>query len=441
MSFGLGNINKTQEEVVKRLHGDKTIWVIVFLLVLISVAVIYSASSTTAFSKHTTNFGYLMRQLKYLVVALTALYICYRIPLKWYRYFATPALVMCTLLLIIPAVLGKATNGATRWIPMFGGKGFQPSEFAKVAIVLYLAKTLEVCKLETFKEFVFKILVPIGIICILIMQGGFSAAVFVALVSFIILFAAGIKRIYLLKTVGIAAAVMVLLILLHFAFGMFTRMDTADSRIKRFFNKEEVDTKGLTAQQRQEIADKTLQSDMAEISISSGGILGKGPGKSTQRYVLPHPESDFIYATIIEEYGLAGGIFVMMLYMWLLYRCIMIVKECKTVFSTVLAAGLGLTITLQAFLHILVNVGILPVTGHTLPLVSSGGTSLLAFSCALGMILSVSRTKEMESIKEEENTEVAENAAGKEFTENEGNKGIGNSVAGGGNEELSFSRK
>ena len=133
---------------------------------------------------------------------------------------------------------------------------------------------------------------------------------------------------------------------------------------------------------------------MAQIAVKEGGLIGKGPGKSTQRYVIPHPYSDYIYAIIVEEYGLAGSLLVMMLYVWLFYRCILIVKDCRTVFSAVTVGGLGAVIIVQAMLHILVNVGILPVTGHTLPLISLGGTSFVFISVAFGIILSISRTKE-----------------------------------------------
>ena len=138
---------------------------------------------------------------------------------------------------------------------------------------------------------------------------------------------------------------------------------------------------------------------MAKVAISSVGILGKGPGKSTQRYFLPHPYSDYIYTIIIEEYGLAGGTFVLMLYLWFLFRCIILTKNCTKVFSALTVSGLGLLITVQATLHILVNVGYLPVTGHTLPLLSLGGTSLVILSSAFGIILSVSRTIDVTSKK------------------------------------------
>ena len=152
---------------------------------------------------------------------------------------------------------------------------------------------------------------------------------------------------------------------------------------------------------------------MAKVAVSSVGILGKGPGKSTQRYVLPHPYSDFIYAIIVEEWGLIGGVVVLMLYLWLLFRCMTLAYACTKVFSMMLVIGLGLTISLQALLHMMVNVTLIPVTGHTLPLVSLGGTSLVIMGGAFGIILSVSRTievtKEKNQIKNEENVSKEDN--------------------------------
>ncbi|MEG0517474.1 MAG: FtsW/RodA/SpoVE family cell cycle protein [Bacteroidales bacterium] len=386
-----------EEPIINRLNGDKVIWVIVFLLSLISIALIYSSSSSLAFKEHTTNFAFLIKQLKFVIMGLVALYLCYKIPLGWYRFLAYPALAISIILLLLTPIIGKEVNGAKRWIDL-GGVTFQPTEMAKIAIVLYLARALEISKLATFREFFIKIIIPIGLTCVLIMIGSVSSALFVGLISFAVLFIAGVKWSYLFKAAGIGGIALVGLIILHLMFGVLPRLDTATSRLKKHFTDNEI-SQTLTAEEKQREADKTFQEDMAKIAISSVGIIGKGPGKSTQRYVLPHPYSDYIYTIIIEEYGLVGGIFVLMLYLWFLYRCIIMVRSCGKVFTAITVGGLGLLITIQASLHILVNVGILPVTGHTLPLVSLGGTSLVILSCAFGIILSVSRTIDIGSHK------------------------------------------
>lgn len=376
---------------IEKIHGDKIIWTIVFLLSLISIALIYSASSTLAFKEGTTNFAFLLKQLKFVALALVALYVCYRIPLKWYRFLAAPLLILTLLLLIFTPICGAEINGARRWINL-GLFTFQPTEMAKITIVLYLARALEIFKLDTFKEFFVRILLPLGSVCILIMIGSVSQAILVGIIGGVVLIAGGVKMKFILKAGAIALGGLIIIVLLHLAFGAFPRLDTALSRLKTHSQTTEEVTGGVASNK---LSDKKFQATMAKVAISSVGVLGKGPGKSTQRYVLPHPYSDYIYTIIIEEYGMVGGVFVLLLYVWFFYRCVLLVKGCTTVFSAITVGGLGLLISLQAILHILVNVGLLPVTGHTLPLVSLGGTSLVIMSCAFGIILSVSRTKEI----------------------------------------------
>ena len=389
---------KSKESILNRLNGDKVIWTVVFLLSLISIALIYSSSSSLAYKEKTTNFAFLIKQIQFVGMGLVALYICYKIPLGWYRGLANIALLVSVVLLALTPIIGQEINGARRWISI-GGLTFQPTEMAKIAIVLYLARALEICKLETFKEFLIRIIIPVGVTCVLILIGSVSAALFVGMISLIMLIIAGVKWNYIFKAGGIAMCALLLIILLHIAgLKLFTRLDTALSRLTKFVSTTEI-VEEMTPEEKQKEADKTYQADMAKVAISSVGILGKGPGKSTQRYFLPHPYSDYIYTIIIEEYGLAGGAFVLMLYLWFLFRCIILVKNCTKVFTALTVAGLGLLITVQASLHILVNVGYLPVTGHTLPLLSLGGTSLVILSCAFGIILSVSRTIDVSSQK------------------------------------------
>ena len=412
--------------ILSKLSGDKVIWIVVFLLSLISIALIYSSSSSLAYKEKTTNFAFLVKQIQFVLMGLVALYICYRVPLGWYRFLAYPALGASIILLALTPIIGEEINGARRWINL-GFTTFQPTEMAKIAIVLYLARALEVSKLETFKEFLIKIIIPIGVTCILILIGSVSAALFVGMISLLMLIIAGVKWNYIFKAGGIAAAALVLIILLHVAgLQLFSRLDTALSRLIRFGSKTEI-TEELTPEEKQKEADKTYQADMAKVAISSVGILGKGPGKSTQRYFLPHPYSDYIYTIIIEEYGLAGGTFVLMLYLWFLFRCVILAKNCTKVFSALTVAGLGLLIAVQATLHILVNVGYLPVTGHTLPLLSLGGTSLVILSCAFGIILSVSRTIDISSQKKK--LKVAGTAAQIEETVAENNESSGRESA------------
>lgn len=381
-----------EDKLINRLKGDKVIWVIVIALSLISIAAVYSSSSSLAFREERSTFFYLLKQMRFVILGLTALYICSRIPLGWYRLISYLGMILSIGLLVATMLIGSKINDAERWITIFG-ISFQPSEIAKITTMLYLAKVLEDHKFETFKEFLIWVVAPLGFVLLLILNGSASTALVLGGLSFLVLIVAGIKTSHLVKTAGIATALIALVFLAHVTFGLFPRIATMMSRIKNFTTEKQIE-EHLTPQEKQRILDKTFQADMAKIAIASSDGIGKGPGKSTQRYVLPHPYSDFIYSIIVEEWGLAGGIIIVMLYLWFLYRCIAIARGCTKIFSAITVIGLGLLITSQAMLHILVNVSILPVTGHTLPLISLGGTSLIIMSSAFGIILAVSRSVE-----------------------------------------------
>jgi cell division protein FtsW len=376
-----------------RLRGDKVIWIIVFLLCLISIAAVYSSSSSLAFSEKKSTMDYLLRQLKFVVFSLTTLFVFYNIPLGIYRMFSYLVMPLSILLLVVTLTSGASYNSADRWIKVFGFT-IHTGEIAKIATIMYLSRVMEARKFETFKEFAIWIIAPTGIVILLILCGSISTGLLVTAVTFVMLVVAGIKWMHLLKASLIAISAGALVLLLNLSFGIFPRVETAVNRIKNFATEDTL-TSELTPMQRQQILDKTYQANMARIAVASVGVLGKGPGNSTQRNFLPHPYSDFIYAIIIEEWGLLiGGIGVLMLYLWFLARAIIITKKCTTIFSSMLVMGLAILITTQALLHICVNVGLLPVTGHTLPLISLGGTSLMIMGGAFGMILSVSRTVE-----------------------------------------------
>jgi len=385
--------------IIHRLKGDKVIWTVVLLLSLISIAAVYSSSSSLALREEKSTFDILMRQLRFVLFGLTALFICYKFPLRWYRNLAIPSLGLSIILLIATLIVGKSFNDADRWISIMG-LTFQPAEITKVCTILYLAKVLEDHKFETFREYVGWVLVPTGIVMILILAGSASQALLLGTVVFFVLFISEIKREFIWKTLGLALIALIVVLILHFSFGLFERIDTAESRLMHS-DTELLQNKNLSPKERSLLEKNTFQKRMARVAISTSSIIGKGPGKSTQRYVLPHPYSDFIYAIIVEEWGLIGGIIVLMLYLWLLFRCMTLAYSCTKVFSMMLVIGLGLTISLQALLHMMVNVTLIPVTGHTLPLVSLGGTSLVIMGGAFGIILSVSRTIEVSKEKVE----------------------------------------
>jgi cell division protein FtsW len=371
----------------QKIKGDKVIWVMIGLLYLSSILAIYSSvGSKGAFMMP------LLKQSVLVLVSLAAIYVSHRIPIGWYRRLAVPALAVCIILLILVQFVGKQEHGATRVFALLGYT-FNPTDLAKIGIILYLAKVMESEALDTFKEFAWKILVPAAIVFLLVLLGSTSAALLILTAVMIVLLVGEIKAAFLLKSAMIA----IVFFGLYFVDGATTnvlpRSKTAVSRITNFLSsKDNAD-------------DKNDQLDYSKMAIATGGITGKGPGHSSQRYVLSQSSSDFIYAIIIEEYGLAGGAFILITYLILLFRAVVIARSCTRVFPMLITLGLVLSIVFQAMLNMCVAVGIVPVTGQPLPIVSLGGSSLITISISLGIVLAVSRATEERKIIEKNTVE------------------------------------
>ena len=412
-----------------KLKGDRVIWIIVVLFAMFSIAAVFSSSSFLASSRGISKVAIFAEQTKSVLMGFLALFICYLIPLRFYRTFSFVLYgvsVLMLLMLFVPGLRAEI-NGAVRGIKI-AGHTFQVFEFAKIGVILYLARALERWgdDLADFKQFALKILLPVGAVCLLIMQNSFSSALLIALITFLILFFMNVSFKNLMITVGIVAAAVLLLFLTYHAFyagrperletsvgKLFNRFGTVEGRLTAHFDKEEENLEGLSQREIQQLKDKDRQSENAKVAISEGGIFGKGPGKSTQRYSLSMAFSDFIYAFIVEEYGLVGGVVVILLYLIFLFRCIRLCGRCKATYSSVLIVGLSFLIATQAFLHILVNVRLFPITGHTLPLISHGGTAYLVLCGAFGMILSVNRQLDKQDAQER----AAREAAASQLTE------------------------
>lgn len=387
MKTPLNNISATQSYLAS-VRGDKGIWVIIIMLSLISLVAIYSSTNSIAYSLGRSAHFYFFKHLGFVTLGLATLYVCHLIPLGWYRKLAFPCLVLSAILLITTLLKGSTNHQATRSLSTFG-ISISSAEIVKVAMVLYIAKVIEDRKFETFKDFSIYLMFPIATLTLMLMWGSISAGLLLVGTSFLILLIAGISFKHLYKMIGIYFAGLCLVVFLAHSTPAFKRILTAEQRFLSWVKGEHEEKKGPT------------QIDYAKMAVASGGIFGKGPGNSTQRYILPESHHDFIYAIIIEEYGIIGGSVVLMLFLWLFFRTILISKKCTRSFSSMLVIGLGLLIALQAILHIGVNVGIMPVTGQTLPLVSLGGTSFIAVSAAFGMILAVSRTLEKDQTNKE----------------------------------------
>jgi len=376
-----------------KIRGDRFIWLMVIFFCMISVAVIYSSSSSLALRNDTTPFNVMMKQFISFVIGYAGLFVCYCIPLKLWRKFSYLLMVLAAALLIAALVTPDPRHIVIgrRTLP------FQPSELAKVATVLYLGRIIEISRMDTFREYLLRVLVPLGSICVLTLMGSVSATLIILIVAGAILLCSGIRWSYLGYTALICIAAGGIAVGTYYISGgkVFDRIGTAVSRVERHLISEEEAVRTMSPEELKDYNDKKEQARHAEEAIQLGGITGRGPGNGLKKFVLPNAYDDYVFATIVEETGLIGAVTLMILYVVFFYRCLVIAKMCSRTFTTVTVLGLGLLIVLQAFLHICVNVGLLPVTGQTLPLISNGGSSIVILSCAVGIILSVNRTIEV----------------------------------------------
>jgi cell division protein FtsW len=379
--------------VTKKFKGDKAIWGLVALFMFYSLLAVYSSSVGVAFMKHGGNTTYFLQsQLFMLALGLIIIVVVHNLPYRIYFSMAGLILIAAAGLLILTYAFGSRVNEATRWI-VIPGTGFrlQTSDVAKVALVLYLARSLAKYQKEltNFMLVAKYFFLPVGIICGLILPENLSTSVMIFGMSMIIMYIGRVPFKYLIAFVGIGVIAVLIFAMVLMAVKKENRVQVWINRIEHHFsNKED--------------SDADYQSNQAMIAISTGGLIGKAPGKSTQRNMLPQSNSDFIFAIIIEEYGLLfGAIPLILAYMILLFRGITIAKKCDTAFPAFLVLGLIVMIVIQAMLNMMVAVGLAPVTGQTLPMVSWGRTSVLVMSFAIGAILSVSRVVNARIKKEE----------------------------------------
>lgn len=390
---------------------------VVLILLVISLLSVYSSTGSLAYQHRSGNtFYYLFRQLKYILLGVMIIFFVHLVPYRVFSRVSIFALYLAIPLLILTIFVGTNLNEATRWLEIPGtGLTIQPSDFAKIALVMYLAKILSVNQnnIRDFKGVFGKISLAIVGTCALILPANFSTAAIVFVTAFTLMFVGRIPLRYL--TLFMMTGVLALSIFIGGALLL-----NKEGRISTWKNRIEAYIDGDS---------DNYQADQAKVAIVQGGLFGKGPGNSTQRNLLPHPYSDFIYAIIIEEYGsLVGGILVIALYLWLFFRAGLIIRRSKSTYGAFLAFGLSMGLVLQAFVNMAVAVGLVPVTGQTLPLVSMGGSSIFFTSMATGMILSVSwgtkedasekAQKESEQLKEESERLIEESKKLKEESEN-----------------------
>jgi cell division protein FtsW len=362
----------------RNLKGDPILWAIVIIFSLISIAVVYSATGTLAYrnelhGKPGSAEMIVLKHSSLIVMGLVLMWAAHRIDYRHYSRLSLYALLISVPLLLFTYLMGGETNGASRWltIPVIH-QTFQPSDLAKLALISHLASMLSRRQqhLHDFKSTLLPVMLWVGAICGLIVLSNASTALLLFLTCLLLMFIGRVPMRQML--------VMVLIGVTLGGVGLVAgqRWKTVQSRLENFSNPNKK---------------PAFQLEHSFIAIATGGLAGKGPGRSTERNIMPHPYSDFIYAIIIEEYGMMGGLFVLFLYLALLYRGLKTVMNSHGAFGGLLSAGLSFSLVLQAMVNMGVAVGLGPVTGLPLPLLSMGGTSLIFTGLSIGIILSVSR--------------------------------------------------
>jgi cell division protein FtsW len=379
--------------LTRTFRGDRAVWGLVVLFMIYSLLAVYSSSVGVAFRNYGGDTTYFLRsQFFMLILSLGVIVVVSYLPYRIYFAMAGFFLIIAAGLLVLTLIFGARVNEATRWL-VIPGTGFrlQTSDIAKVALVIYIARTLAKYQgeLNNFSLVTRLFIFPTAIVCALIMPENLSTALMIFGIVMVILFIGRVPVKFLLAYAGMALAGVML-------FALALTFLTDDNRVEVWKTRIENYVSGESD------PDADYQSNQARIAISTGGLFGKAPGRSTQRNMLPQSNSDFIFAIIIEEYGLLlGAIPLLLAYMILLFRGVTIAKKCDTAFPAFLVLGLIIMIVIQALVNMLVAVGLFPVTGQTLPMVSWGRTSVLMMSFSIGAVLSVSRVVNAKIRKEE----------------------------------------
>jgi len=373
------------DTIYRNIKGDKVIWTVVLLLSLFSVLAVYSSINSLAYKYQGGNqIYYLLKHSIIIIVGLLLMYAIHKIKYTYFSRLSQIALFLSIPLLLITLARGASLNEAARWLSIPGtGLTFQTSDFAKISLIAYVARFLAL-KQDTIKDFkstFVPVILPIVIVCGLILPANFSTAALLFTTCLVLLFIGRINIKYILSILGIGVVLFSVFILILMNSANTGRLGTWKKRIENF---------------RSGDSKANFQVEQAKIAVATGGFLGKGPGKSTQRNMLPHPYSDFIFAFIIEEYGFVGGFSVIFLYLILLFRGVRIATRSQKTFGSLLAFGLCFSLVFQAFINMAVATNLFPVTGQPLPMVSMGGTSIWFTSIAMGIILSVSTETESE---------------------------------------------
>lgn len=392
--------------ILSKTKGDKVIWALVVLLTLVSLLAVYSATGSLAYKNYKGNTEiYLFKQIAFILAGIMVIYFAHLVNYTFYSKAAQIAFLISLPLLFYTLFFGVKMNEGSRWIrlPLIN-MTMQTSDFARLALFMYLARLISKKQdvIKDFKKGFLPIIAPVAITCALIAPANLSTALLLGASCLLLMFIGRVSTKHILMTIGIALIPIAILIsaavIRH---GKESKEETTAVAVKKTSSTllGRVDTwigrvESFIYGSKDDVDNAAYQTNQAKIAISKGGLFGVGPGNSTTRDYLPQAYNDFIYAIIMEEYGLVGGAFIMFIYLVFLYRCIRIYKRCPYAFGAFLALGLSFTLAIQAVANMAVTVNLFPVTGVTLPLVSMGGTSFIFTCLAIGIILSVARNVE-----------------------------------------------
>jgi cell division protein FtsW len=377
------------QKFLSHLKGDRVIWMVALFLCTLSVLAVYSAVSSLVWkAEGGSSAGVLIKHVFMLGLGLAFMFGTHLLPLTFFSRIGQLMIWVVIPLLVFTMFFGSNINNADRWIRIPGiGVTFQTSDLAKLVLILYVARQLTVKRqmLHDFKKGVLPIVIPIAMVCGLVLPANFSTAALIGFVCFLMLVFGGVPWKHLFKLIGAVMGILLLIIVVG-ELGPEKLLPRYSTWKNRLVGKEI---------QAGAIDDSKYQIELAQYAIYEGGIIPKGPGSGTSRNFLPHPYSDMIYAFIIEEYGsVLGGALVMLMYVIFLFRVIRISIRSPKYFGGLTALGLGLVITIQAFINMGVAVDLFPTTGQPLPLVSMGGTSIVFVAIMFGVILSISKMDE-----------------------------------------------
>ena len=386
----------------QKTKGDKVIWAAVVVLALVSLLVVYSSTGSLAYRLSKSNESYLFKQVVFIGIGIMIIYFLHKVNYKLYSQIARLLFLLSIPLLVYTLFFGVRLNEGSRWIKLpIIQMTVQTSDLAKLALFMYMSRLLSK-KQDMIKDFrtgFLPVVIPVGLICLLIAPANLSTALLIGATSMLIMFIGRVSIKHILLVIGVVMIPVLILIsmaVIHHKQNngdivkaethskLFARVNTWVNRVENFMYGGMADADD----------DDNYQVNQAKIAIATGGWMGMGPGNSRARNFLPHPYSDFIFAIIIEEYGLIGGMFITFIYLVFLFRCIRIFKRCPYAFGAFLALALSFTLVIQALANMAVNVNLFPVTGVTLPLVSMGGSSFIFTCIAIGIILSVASNVE-----------------------------------------------